>query len=72
MIRYLSIITLVLSNFGYFGNFTEIACQRYYLISPVFKGWSLRPWILQNLIIYRIDFSATNNGLSRHPWTKVS
>lgn len=36
--RYLSIATIVLSNFGYFGNFTEIACRRYYLISPVFKG----------------------------------
>ncbi|KAG2122467.1 hypothetical protein DEU56DRAFT_73304 [Suillus clintonianus] len=38
LIRYLSIVTIVVSNYGYFSaNFTQEACQRYYLVAPIFK-----------------------------------
>ncbi|KAJ3487775.1 hypothetical protein NLI96_g3320 [Meripilus lineatus] len=37
LIRYLSIVTLTLSNVGYFGSFTNAVCQRYYLAAPIFK-----------------------------------
>ncbi|KAG0693752.1 hypothetical protein DFH29DRAFT_376647 [Suillus ampliporus] len=38
LIRYISIVVIVLSNYGYFAtSFTQQACQRYYLATPVFK-----------------------------------
>ncbi|KAG2747203.1 hypothetical protein P692DRAFT_20737699 [Suillus brevipes Sb2] len=38
LIRYVSIVTIVVSNYGYFStNFTEHACQQYYLAAPIFK-----------------------------------
>lgn len=36
--RYLSIITIVVSNTGFFAKFTEAQCQQYYMAAPVFKG----------------------------------
>ncbi|KAG2360331.1 hypothetical protein BDR07DRAFT_1412865 [Suillus spraguei] len=39
LIRYISIVTLVTSNYGYFSTgFTQQACQQYYLVIPVFKA----------------------------------
>ncbi|KIK35829.1 hypothetical protein CY34DRAFT_557728 [Suillus luteus UH-Slu-Lm8-n1] len=38
LIRYVSIVTIVVSNYGYFStNFTQHACQQYYLAAPIFK-----------------------------------
>ncbi|CAL1708952.1 unnamed protein product [Somion occarium] len=37
LIRYISIITLVISNVGFFGTFSAEACSHYYLAAPVFK-----------------------------------
>ncbi|KAG1742122.1 hypothetical protein EDB19DRAFT_672317 [Suillus lakei] len=38
LIRYVSIMTIVVSNYGYFSiSFTQQACQRYYLVPPIFK-----------------------------------
>ncbi|KAJ8594958.1 hypothetical protein M405DRAFT_426402 [Rhizopogon salebrosus TDB-379] len=38
LIRYVSILAMILSNYGVFSTgFTEETCQRYYLVAPVFK-----------------------------------
>jgi len=37
VLRYLSIVTLVISNVGYFGHFSAAMCQRYYMLPPTFK-----------------------------------
>ncbi|THH30194.1 hypothetical protein EUX98_g3977 [Antrodiella citrinella] len=37
LIRYLSIATIVVSNVGYFGTFSQQMCDRYYIAAPVFK-----------------------------------
>ncbi|KAG1886516.1 hypothetical protein F4604DRAFT_1722102 [Suillus subluteus] len=38
LIRYVSIVTIVTSNYGYFSShFTQQACQQYYLVAPIFK-----------------------------------
>jgi hypothetical protein len=34
-------MVLILSNYGFFSTgFTPETCQHYYLVAPVFKGWS--------------------------------
>ncbi|KAG1764513.1 hypothetical protein EDD22DRAFT_447582 [Suillus occidentalis] len=39
LIRYVSILTIVVSNYGYFStDFTQHACQQYYLVAPIFKA----------------------------------
>jgi hypothetical protein len=36
---YFSIVVMVVSNYGVFAtSFTEETCQKYYFVSPVFKG----------------------------------
>ncbi|KIJ63168.1 hypothetical protein HYDPIDRAFT_156657 [Hydnomerulius pinastri MD-312] len=38
LIRYSSILVIVVSNYGVFAtSFTEESCRRYYLIAPIFK-----------------------------------
>ncbi|OAX34227.1 hypothetical protein K503DRAFT_461662 [Rhizopogon vinicolor AM-OR11-026] len=38
LIRYFSILVMVVSNYGFFStNFTEETCQHYYLVAPTFK-----------------------------------
>ncbi|KAG2048122.1 hypothetical protein BDR06DRAFT_789712 [Suillus hirtellus] len=38
LIRYVSIVAVVASNYGYFStSFTQQACQQYYLVPPIFK-----------------------------------
>ncbi|KAK7683541.1 hypothetical protein QCA50_013376 [Cerrena zonata] len=37
LIRYISIATLMISNVGYFGSFSERTCHHYFLAAPVFK-----------------------------------
>ncbi|KAH7101313.1 hypothetical protein BKA62DRAFT_704194 [Auriculariales sp. MPI-PUGE-AT-0066] len=37
LIRYSSILILVISNIGQFATFSSDACERYYLLAPVFK-----------------------------------
>ncbi|EJD43045.1 hypothetical protein AURDEDRAFT_167999 [Auricularia subglabra TFB-10046 SS5] len=37
LIRYISIITIVVSNIGAFATFTIDACEHFYLVSPSFK-----------------------------------
>ncbi|KAH7100464.1 hypothetical protein BKA62DRAFT_245702 [Auriculariales sp. MPI-PUGE-AT-0066] len=37
-IRYISFITIVLSNIGAFHSFSPQACERFYLVSPTFKA----------------------------------
>jgi hypothetical protein len=38
---YVSIIAIVVSNYGYFSTaYTLQTCQRYYLVAPAFKGLS--------------------------------
>ncbi|KAF8510604.1 hypothetical protein JB92DRAFT_2938764 [Gautieria morchelliformis] len=42
ILRYASIIVIVVSNVGFFGEiFTVSACHKYYLVSPTFKGVQL-------------------------------
>ncbi|KIK78757.1 hypothetical protein PAXRUDRAFT_311174 [Paxillus rubicundulus Ve08.2h10] len=37
-IRYASVMVMVISNYGVFStSFTQESCQRYYLVSPIFK-----------------------------------
>ncbi|KAG0699968.1 hypothetical protein DFH29DRAFT_654488 [Suillus ampliporus] len=39
LIRYVSIMVMALSNYGYFSTaFTQQACQHYYLMAPIFKA----------------------------------
>ncbi|KAF8510609.1 hypothetical protein JB92DRAFT_2938804 [Gautieria morchelliformis] len=39
ILRYTSIIVIVVSNVGFFGEiFTASACHKYYLVAPAFKG----------------------------------
>ncbi|KAG2116834.1 hypothetical protein DEU56DRAFT_162764 [Suillus clintonianus] len=39
LIRYFSILAIVLSNYGYFSTaFTLQTCQQYYLVAPIFKA----------------------------------
>ncbi|KAF8842009.1 hypothetical protein BDN67DRAFT_434197 [Paxillus ammoniavirescens] len=41
LIRYVSIIVMVVSNYGMFSpSFTEESCQRYFIAAPIFKGLS--------------------------------
>ena len=38
---YFSIVVMIVSNYGVFAtSFTEETCQKYYFVSPVFKGLS--------------------------------
>ncbi|KAF9226320.1 hypothetical protein BS17DRAFT_777052 [Gyrodon lividus] len=38
LIRYFSIIVMIVSNYGVFAtSFTQESCQRYYMVAPVFK-----------------------------------
>ncbi|KAG1755253.1 uncharacterized protein EDB91DRAFT_283296 [Suillus paluster] len=38
LIRYVSVLTMTFSNYGYFSTaFTQQACQQYYLLAPIFK-----------------------------------
>ncbi|KAG1785751.1 uncharacterized protein HD556DRAFT_95771 [Suillus plorans] len=38
LIRYVSVVAVVVSNYGYFStNFTQQACQQYHLVPPIFK-----------------------------------
>ncbi|KAF9235787.1 hypothetical protein BU15DRAFT_33707, partial [Melanogaster broomeanus] len=38
LIRYISIVVLVISNYGVFStSFTVESCEHYYLLAPVFK-----------------------------------
>jgi len=37
LIRYTSIITIVISNVGYFGSFSVGECHHYFMAAPVFK-----------------------------------
>ncbi|KAF7375932.1 hypothetical protein MSAN_00007800 [Mycena sanguinolenta] len=51
LIRYASILVLVVSNFGFFyPGFTEESCQRYFLTPSIFKGFPIfgidRPQLL--------------------------
>ncbi|KAG1797332.1 uncharacterized protein HD556DRAFT_251259 [Suillus plorans] len=39
LIRYVSIVTIVVSNYGFFSTtFTQQTCQKYYLVAPIFKA----------------------------------
>lgn len=39
LIRYVSIVAIVASNYGFFSTtFTQQACQKYYLVAPIFKA----------------------------------
>ncbi|KAG1806487.1 uncharacterized protein HD556DRAFT_315933 [Suillus plorans] len=39
LIRYVSIIAMVVSNYGYFSTtYTQQTCQQYHLVAPIFKG----------------------------------
>jgi len=38
MIRYSSVLVITVTNVGQFGSFSEAACNRYYVVTPVFKG----------------------------------
>jgi len=39
LIRYVSIVTIVVSNYGFFSTtFTRQTCQKYYLLAPIFKA----------------------------------
>lgn len=35
---YLSMLTLIVSEVGFFGSFSESECSHYYLAAPVLKG----------------------------------
>ncbi|KAI0790437.1 hypothetical protein C8Q75DRAFT_806361 [Abortiporus biennis] len=59
--RYLSIATLVVSNVGYFGNFSLASCHNYYIVAPIFK-------ILQTTISQVILGLRTYNISSRSRW----
>ncbi|KAG1886412.1 uncharacterized protein F5891DRAFT_988896 [Suillus fuscotomentosus] len=38
-LSYVSIVTIVVSNYGFFSTtFTQQTCQKYYLVAPIFKG----------------------------------
>lgn len=48
LIRYVSIIVMIVSNYGVFAtSFTQESCQRYYLVSPTFK-------VLQTMVSHAI------------------
>ena len=36
--RYFSVISITLSNVGFFGSFSSDACNHFFFISPIFKG----------------------------------
>ncbi|KAG1833585.1 hypothetical protein EV424DRAFT_947508 [Suillus variegatus] len=39
LIRYVSIIAMVVSNYGYFSTtYTQQTCQQYYIVAPIFKA----------------------------------
>ncbi|KAG1828720.1 hypothetical protein EV424DRAFT_1385045 [Suillus variegatus] len=43
LIRYISIMAIVISNYGFFSTaYTLQTCQQYYLVAPAFKGLSYR------------------------------
>ncbi|KIK99645.1 hypothetical protein PAXRUDRAFT_30360 [Paxillus rubicundulus Ve08.2h10] len=59
LIRYVSIIVMVLSNYGMFSSsFTEESCQRYHIAAPIFK-------VLQTMISHTILGVRTFNILHR-------
>ncbi|ETW75843.1 hypothetical protein HETIRDRAFT_162619 [Heterobasidion irregulare TC 32-1] len=41
LIRYISIATLLISNIGFFSNFTPSTCQKYYMAAPILKVFQI-------------------------------
>jgi len=67
---YFSIVVMVVSNYGVFAtSFTEETCQKYYFVSPVFKGRSYLAFY--PLGLYWPSRSYTNNDFTGHHRSQV-
>ncbi|KAI0073636.1 hypothetical protein K474DRAFT_1710526 [Panus rudis PR-1116 ss-1] len=61
LLRYLSIVTITLSNVGFFGSFSREACLHYYMAVPVFKA--------TQMIICQVILGLRTYNISRRtPW----
>ncbi|THH30203.1 hypothetical protein EUX98_g3978 [Antrodiella citrinella] len=65
LLRYISVITLIVSEIGYFHHFTFDQCRQYYLVAPVFKA-------LQTLISQIIMAFRTYNISQRAEWLRYA
>ncbi|KAH8101925.1 hypothetical protein BXZ70DRAFT_932488 [Cristinia sonorae] len=65
LIRYVSIAAIVVSNVGYFGNFSKETCSHYYIAAPIFK-------ILQMIISQVILGIRAYNISRRSTWVMWS
>ncbi|KIM89675.1 hypothetical protein PILCRDRAFT_812483 [Piloderma croceum F 1598] len=64
LIRYMSILTLIASNYGWFAtSFTQESCSRVYMIAPVLK-------VVQTMISQVILGVRTVNIARRRSWVK--
>ncbi|KAI0944923.1 hypothetical protein AcW1_001740 [Taiwanofungus camphoratus] len=61
LIRYISIVTMLVSTVGYFARFSPATCQRYFLVSPIFK-------VVQTMVSQIILGIRTLNISRREPW----
>ncbi|KAH9939846.1 hypothetical protein B0H21DRAFT_825026 [Amylocystis lapponica] len=61
LIRYISVVTLTISNVGYFGHFSPATCHRYYIVAPIFK-------VLQTMTSQLILGIRTVNIARRKAW----
>ncbi|KZT10253.1 uncharacterized protein LAESUDRAFT_721586 [Laetiporus sulphureus 93-53] len=61
LIRYLSVTVLTVGSVGYFGEFSEEECQRYFLVGPIFK-------VLQTIVSQIILGLRTVNIARRSTW----
>lgn len=61
LIRYLSIVTIVVSNTGFFAKFTPEECQHYYLTAPILK-------VLQTMVSQIILGIRAYNISKRSSW----
>jgi len=43
LLSYSSVLIITLTNVGQFASFSEAACNRYYIVTPVFKGAACAP-----------------------------
>ncbi|KAI0790438.1 hypothetical protein C8Q75DRAFT_116468 [Abortiporus biennis] len=65
LIRYISIITLVISNVGFFGIFSAAECSKYYIAAPIFK-------VLQTMVSQIILGIRVYNISRRSKWVMWS
>ena len=67
VLRYSSVVAIVVSNVGQFATFSEAVCNRYYLAAPIFKGAALCSCVAATCVL-----SQQLTPASRLQWSRSS